>query len=176
MKKKWYVVYTKAHCEKKVTALLTKKKIENFCPLNRTLISKGNSKKWLYEPLFTSLVFVYITDAEMSKVQQMGSVVNFIYWQQTPAIINDSEIEYVRDFTRQYANIRLEKASVDPTGLVEVISEPHIDINSNTNLVSVKNSNFKLMLPTLGYVMITEIEKSTIDVFNYGFERTKLVS
>jgi transcription antitermination factor NusG len=176
MKKKWYVVYTKAHCEKKVTALLTKKKIENYCPLNRTVSSKGNSKKWVYEPLFTSLVFVYITDAEICKVRQMGSIVNFIYWHQSPAVINDSEIEYIQDFTKQYANIRLEKASVDPDGSVELISEPHIDIKSNTNLISVKNSNFKLLLPTLGYVMITEIEKSTMDVFNFGFERTKLVS
>ena len=80
MKKKWYVVYTKSHCEKKVAALLTKKKIENYCPLNRMAGSKGNSKKWVYEPLFASFVFVHITDEQISYVKQVNSVVNFIYW------------------------------------------------------------------------------------------------
>lgn len=32
MQKNWYAVYTKP-LEKKVAALLSKKKIENFCPL-----------------------------------------------------------------------------------------------------------------------------------------------
>jgi transcription antitermination factor NusG len=176
MKKKWYVVYTKSQCEKKVAALLTKKKIENYCPLNRILNCKGNNKKWVHEPLFASLVFVYITDAEIDKVRQLGSVVNFIYWLNKPAIISETEIENIQDFTREYSNIQLEKAAVNPSGIVGFISEPHIDINSNTNLISVKNSHFKLLLPTLGYVMITEVEKSTIDVFNFGFERSKLVS
>ena len=35
MKKNWYAVYTKAQCEKKVAALLTKKKIENYCHCER---------------------------------------------------------------------------------------------------------------------------------------------
>ena len=177
MKKKWYVVYTKAQSEKKVAALLTKKKIENYCPFNRIAISgKGNNKKWSQEPLFPSFVFVYITETEINTIRQISSIVNFIYWLNKPAVISDTEIENIHEFTRHYSNIQVEKATVNPGGLTSFISDPHIDINSNANLISLKNSNFKLLLPTLGCVMITEVEKSTIDVFNYGYERNKLVS
>ena len=176
MKKKWYVVYTKSHCEKKVAALLTKKKIENYCPLNRTLSSKGNTKKWVYEPLFASFVFVHITDEQINNVKQINSVVNFIYWLDKPAVISDTEIENINDITREYSNIHLQKVSVNPNDVGSFFGEPLIDINTNATLISVKNSNFKLLVPSIGYVMTTEIEKSTIDVFNYGFERTKLVS
>ena len=176
MKKNWYAVYTKQHCELKVANLLKRKKIENYCPLNRTLNCKGNTKRWVYEPLFTSFVFVYITDVEISKIKQINSVVSFIYWLDKPAIISDEEIENIKDITREYSNIHLQKISVNPNGVASFFSEPLFDINPSSTLISVKNSNFKLLLPSIGYVMTTEIEKSTIDVFNYGFERTKLVS
>ncbi|KAA9039498.1 hypothetical protein FW778_11815 [Ginsengibacter hankyongi] len=34
MQKNWYAVYTKPHCEKKVSLLLVKRGIENFYPVN----------------------------------------------------------------------------------------------------------------------------------------------
>ena len=45
MKKNWYAVYTKSRCEKKVSASLTKKKIENYCPLNRVGSPIGGQKE-----------------------------------------------------------------------------------------------------------------------------------
>lgn len=175
MKKNWYVVYTKSHCEKKVAALLTRKKIENYCPLNRIVNTKGNKQKTLIEPLFPSFVFVYVSENEMPFIRQISSVINFIYWLGTPATIKDTEIEHIQYFTNQSFNINLEKTTVNPNGVVKIISEPNIDINSNSILISVK-SNFKLSLPSLGYTMVAEIEKSISDVFNYGFERSKVLS
>jgi transcription antitermination factor NusG len=175
MSKKWLVIYTKSHCEKKVAALLSKKKIENYCPLNRTTSIKGFKKKILFEPLFPSFVFVRISDAEMGTVRQISSVINFIYWLGTPAVVKDAEIENVKLFTDQYSNISLEKINVNNNGIVRFISEPHIDINANSIMVSVK-SNFKLLLPSLGYLMVAEIEKSTSDSFGFEFEKIKMVS
>ena len=33
--KKWFVVHTKPRFEKRVTEILTRKKIENYCPINK---------------------------------------------------------------------------------------------------------------------------------------------
>lgn len=175
MKKNWYVVYTKSQCEKKVAALLTRKRIDNYCPINRKVNTRGSKQKTLAEPLFPSFVFVYVSENEMPFIRQIGSVINFIYWLGTPAIIKDTEIEHIQHFTNQSFNINLEKTSVNPNGVVKIISEPNIDINNNCILISVK-SNFKLSLPSLGYTMVAEIEKSISDVFNYGFERSKVLS
>ncbi len=175
MNKKWHVIYTKSHCEKKVATLLSRKKIENYCPLNRITTVKGNKKKILLEPLFPSFVFVCISDAEMATVRQTSSVINFIYWLGAPAVIQNAEIENVREFIEQYSNISLEKINVNNNGIVRFISEPYIGINTNSIMVSV-TSNFKLLLPSLGYLMVAEIEKSASDIFNFELERVKMVS
>lgn len=176
MKKKWCVIYTKSNCEKKAIASLNKKKIENYCPLNRILNSKGNKKGIISEPLFPTFVFVYVSEAEMPVIRQIGCVLNFIYWLHTPAIIKDEEIEHIQYFTNQSFNINLEKTTVNPNGIVKIISDPQIDINRNSILLSAK-LNFKLILPSLGYIMVAEMENSSIDdVFNYGFQRRKMVS
>ena len=63
----WYAVYTRPRWEKKVASLLTKKKIENFCPLNKVVRQWADRKKTVYEPLFTSYVFVNTSETEMLK-------------------------------------------------------------------------------------------------------------
>lgn len=175
MNKKWHVIYTKSHCEKKVAALLTKKKIENYCPLNRTIDIKGSKKRISTEPLFPSFVFVRVSETEMTFVRQIGSVINFIYWLGTPVVIKDAEIDNMLHFAEQYTNISLEKINVNNNGIVRFITEPNIDMNTDLIMVSVVKSNLKLLLPSLGYVMIAEME-STTDAFNLGFERIKMVS
>ena len=175
MNKKWHVIYTKSLCEKKVATSLSRKKIENYCPLNRITTIKGNKKKILLEPLFPSFVFVCISDAEMVAVRQTSSVINFIYWLGAPAVIQNAEIENIQDFTQAYSNISLEKINVNNNGIVRFISEPHIGINTNILMVSV-TSNFKLLLPSLGYLMVAEIKKSASDIFNFELERVKMVS
>ncbi len=45
MQKNWYIIYTKPKCEKKVAAFLTKKKIENFLPLQWKEITYVQKKK-----------------------------------------------------------------------------------------------------------------------------------
>ncbi len=175
MKKKWYVIYTKSNCEKKVAASLTRKGIENYCPLNRIVNTNWNKKRILSEPLFPSFIFVYVSDTEISIVRQIGSVVNFIYWLGTPAVIKDAEIEHIQHFTNQSFNIKIKKTNVNPNEAVKISNEPYIDINNNGILISAK-LNFKLSLPSLGYVMIFEMEKSTNEVFNYGFERSRMLS
>jgi len=56
--KKWYAVYTRPRWEKKVSELVTKKKLTTYCPLNRVVKQWSDRKKVIFEPLFTSYVFV----------------------------------------------------------------------------------------------------------------------
>lgn len=172
MKKNWYAVYTKPNSEKKVAALLTKRKIENYCPLNRIVSYQGNKKRVVFDPLFQSFVFVFANDKEMEIIPKIPFIINFVYWLGKPAIIKDVEIENIQDFTNQHTSIKLEKMNVNTNGLVKVISEPHIDVNNNVFLL--RNSHFKLLLPSLGYVMTAEIDKSSVDLFNRDFERNRM--
>jgi len=171
---RWFAVYTRPRWEKKVSELLTKRRISNYCPLNKIQRQWSDRRKLVYEPLFTSYVFVHLNDKELMSILPAPGVINFVYWLGKPVVINDTEIENIRHFTSQHYNIKLEKAGVNVDGNVKIISEPNLDVNNN--IITVKNSNFRMLLPSLGYVMTAEIAKSTADVFNYGFGSGKMVS
>lgn len=175
MKKSWYAIYTKSNCEKKVAALLAKKKIVNYCPLNRIIADyQSNKRKMTYVPLLTSFVFVHITDAEMEAIKQTNCVINFVYWLGKPAVIKNDEISNLQHFVNEYSNVKIEKTIVNVEDTAKIFSEPQIDIHGK--LMSVKNTHIKLSLPSLGYIVTAEVDKAKVDVFSYGFERSKMVS
>jgi len=157
--KNWYVVYTKPGCEKKVSNLLSRKNIENFCPLKRQW---NGRKKVILEPLFSSFVFVQITDADMQNIRRTDSVVNFVYWLGEPAVIREEEIEIMKRFMNEYANVKLEKIPLDVNGSVSLVGMAPAE--NKANMVSVKNNTVKIMLPSLGYMMLAEVEKSNVEI------------
>lgn len=175
MKKNWYAVHTKPHCEKKVAALLSKRKIENYYPINKIVVSSiANKKKYVYEPLLSCFVFVHITEKEIDTVKAINNISNFLYWLGKPAVIQHDEIVNMQYFTNEYSNVKLEKKAVSPNELVKIITDPQIDIKGR--FIAVKNTLIELWLPSLGYIIAAELEKSNYDVFNYEFEKSKLVS
>jgi len=157
--KNWYALYTKSGCEKKVANLLSRKNIESYCPLKR----QWNGRKIvLLEPLFNSYVFVQITDTDMLNIRMTDNVVNFVYWLGKPAVIRDEEIEIMKRFMNEYANVKLEKIAFGVEGMVRVIGDPLAD--NKANMVSVKNNTVRVALPSLGYMMFAEVEKSNVEI------------
>src|SRR4051812_43413899 len=104
-KKDWRIVYTRARWEKKVVASLTKKKIENYCPLNKIVSQVKDKPTWFYEPLFASFVFVSVTNAEQAAIKELPGVLSIVYWLGEPAIIKEEEINTIRYFLNQYEHI-----------------------------------------------------------------------
>jgi transcription antitermination factor NusG len=176
MDKKWYLVCTKPQREKKLAATLTKKKIENFCPLNRIEKKERSKLRISFEPLFSSYVFVFMTEAEMNTVRNIDSVINFIYWLGSPVMFKEDEIETMRSITTQFSNISLSKTRVEVTGRIEAVREYHRNNSIQTDTITVIKDSYKLLLPSMGYTLVAEKERSTNDVFNYGFEGIKMGS
>jgi len=160
--KKWYAVYTHAKWEKKVAALLTRKNIENYCPLNKVSRQWSDRKKIVYEPLFTSYVFVHVTDKEYLSVLQTDGVLNYVSWQGRPAIIRDSEIELVRNFLLEHGSVRLEKIAVDVDDTVRI--KCGLFIEQEGKVMEVLGKSLRVLLPSLGYAMLAEIPKSHVEV------------
>lgn len=151
MEKYWFVAYTKLNCEKKVSALLSKKKIDNYCPMNRKEVVLGNNKKTIETPLFCYYVFVNIKEDELGMVKKMPNVIDFIYWLGMPAIVRDVEIREMRYFVTNYLDLSIEKSFVDTRGVVKIINEPNSPLQ--TNLLHSDESAVKLYLPSLGVVI-----------------------
>ena len=160
MQKNWYAVYTKPQCEKKVAALFSKKKIENFCPLSCVESQSFRKHKLTFEPLFKSYVFVYVTEAETESLKHTDGVVNLLYWLGKPAIIKDDEIAAIREFTNDHRNIKLEKTLVNINDVARNFNASSYAIEGK--LVTVKNKTIKINLPSLGFTMIAKIEDDSI--------------
>ena len=161
--KRWYALYTKPGAEKKVANLLSRKKIENYCPLKRQW---NGRKKVALEPLLSSYVFVQVSEAEMFNIRMTDSVVNFVYWLGKPAVIRDEEIDIMKRFMNEYANVKLEKIPFSVDGNVRLISGQMADMK--THMISVKNNTVKIALPSLGYMMLSEVEKATVELITSG--------
>lgn len=168
MQKNWYAVYTKPHYEKKVSLLFTKKKIENFCPLNCIKVKSVRRNKLLYEPLFKSYVFVNISKEEISLLQRMDGVISLLYWMGSPAIIREDEIESIKEFSNDYQNIELERTQVNITDIARIVERPSYSMEGK--VLALKNKKIKVSLPSLGYTLIAKIEDESI----FGRETTIL--
>ena len=160
--KKWYAVYTRSRWEKKVAAALSVKNIINYCPFNNVLHQWSDRKKWVEEPLFRSYVFVRVSKEEMLPVIQTDGVLNFVSCMNKPAVIREEEITLIKEFILKYGNIRVETIDVGVDDIVRIVNGPLV--SQEGNIVSVGRNKVKVYLPSLGYVMIVEVEKTRIEV------------
>jgi transcription antitermination factor NusG len=153
--KKWHVIYTKPRCEKKVHTLMLSKDIESYCPINKVKKQWSDRKKTVELPLFTSYVFVCISEAEKIKVKSTPGVVNFVYWLGKPAIVRHSEIEKIRTFTETHENIAIEAADfkIGNKLIIENLVLGKVEgiitaVSKNKLELTIKSLNIKLKVKT----------------------------
>jgi len=148
-------VYTKPHCEKKASLSLTKKKIENFCPLNYKKSRQMFLNKILAEPIFNCYVFVKSTESEIiNLIKEINGAISLLYWKGKPATINEEEISAIKEFSLNFQEIGVEKMH----------SNSNSEASDNTYLMDgqillVKNRTMKLNLPSLGLTMVAKLPK-----------------
>lgn len=171
MTRQWYVVYTRPLKEKKLVSFLTKKRIENLCPLVKAYDNKSTVKRDEFIPLFNSYVFVYLLESEINTVKKLPGIVSVIYWKTKPAIISEKEIDIIRLITSTYSTITLEKSAVNMDALVNIVGEPELVFKENS--VSLKYQSIKINLPSLGYNMIAERIKLTEEVVYQQIQTTQ---
>jgi len=161
---KWYAVYTRPRWEKKVAYVLEKKGIEQYCPLNKIYRQWSDRRKLILEPLFTSYVFVRTTEKMHSEIKSLNGIINFVYGLSKPAIIRDEEINCIKEFLNNHNNVQLQKTPVDVNDTVRITSGALTEYEGN--VVAVKSKTVKIILPSLGYRMIAEVEKINVEVIS----------
>lgn len=155
---KWYTLYTRQGSEKKVASILSRKNIENYCPLNKVKPSLKDWKKVSIEPLLVSYVFVKVSEHQLKLVNSIEGVINVVYWLGKPAIINNEEIEVIKRFTAEYENVQIQKIPFNANDTKREIGSSSSETKGH--LISFKNNNIKITLPSLGYIMSAELTQS----------------
>jgi len=162
MTQHWYAVYTRPQKEKKVVLALTKKGIESFCPIVNITDSRLSTKKDGSEPLLNSYVFVYMAESELYKIKAIQGVSSIVYYKSKPAVINDKEIDIMKQLTATYSSIKLEKTAVDMNGTVRLVGDPVVAYGENS--VSLRHQSLKIYFPSLGFTMTAERSKPKEDI------------
>jgi transcription antitermination factor NusG len=160
MSKQWHAVYTKPHWEKKAAQHFLEQNIAHYCPLNAVQRQWADRKKIVHEPLFPSFVFVFISDDEKLKVLQTQGVMNFLYWLGKPAVVTQVEIDNIRRFLDEHKRVTLEKTEVSVNDTVRLLRGAQMD--KEDTVVSLNNNTVRLCLPSLGYIMIAEVDKANL--------------
>jgi transcription antitermination factor NusG len=158
--KKWYVVYTRSRWEKKVSLLLLKENIDNYCPLNKVQKKWSDRIKKVEIPLFTSYVFVHISNVEKQKVREVPGVINFIYSEGAPAIVKNEEIEKIRLFLSEYEEVELHKNDVSKDQ--RVIIGQGLFIDEKGKVKDLINKRARVVIDSLGYTLVASFEKSKL--------------
>ena len=159
--KKWYALYTRPRWEKKVNDLLTRKGMESYCPLNRVRRRWTDRPKIVQVPLFTSYVFVHITEAEKGEVRFTDGVVNFVYWERKPAIIRNEEIELIKKFLRDYEDVEVRPLTLTEGQRVRI--RTGVMMNKEGVVAQIKNNRAVVVIESLGYELAAQFEKRNLE-------------
>jgi transcription antitermination factor NusG len=172
MQQNWYSLYTKQHCERKVSLLLSKKRIENFCPLN---YKKSRSLFWKtisFEPVFNSYVFVKATEAEIINLsKQVNGIISLLYWKGKPATIKEEEIIAIKKFTTNHHDISLEKMGAHSNN--ETKNEVSYVLDGQ--VLMIKNKAMKVDLPSLGFTMVANVQEQQVMGRSVSFTNNELI-
>lgn len=160
---KWYIVYTKPGSEKKVSDILTRKKIESYSPVN-TIARKWNDNiKVKDTPIFRSYVFVKTTELYHPELKKINGVVNFVYWMGKPVCIKSVEIKAIKIFLNEYPNVTIEKMAIksDYIDTAEISNK-----EQEAPMITIKNKKAYIGLPSLGYILSAEVETANVRIIS----------
>ena len=153
-------MYTKPRWEKKVHSLLTEKKIESYCPLNKVRKKWSDRMKTVEEPLFKSYVFARVSEEEQTQVRMTAGVMNFVYWQGKPAIIRAKEIETIRKFLNEYENVIAEPMQLKEDSKVTIRQGLFMD--HEAKVLKIEGNRVKVEIESIGYSLIASVDKKNL--------------
>ena len=161
---KWYIVYTKPGSEKKVSDILTRKKIENYCPVNSEAKKNRDARKVKEAPLFNCYVFVKTTDLQHEELKKIIGVVNLVYWLGKPVSVKNVEIKTIILFLNNYTNITVEKTEIKNNHRISMVDGQIV--GQEAPLITIKNKKAYVILPSVGYIMTAEVERPNVRVIS----------
>ena len=160
--KQWYAVYTRPRAEKRVDTLLQKKLIESWCPLQKVQRQWSDRKKTILQPIFTSYVFVHVTEKQRIAVLETDGVINYVHYLGKPAIIRDEEIQLIKSYLQEEnAEITAQSWESLEEGIKVQITDGVFMQNTGTIVKSGKKRLY-VKLESLGQVMIVEFPANYI--------------
>ncbi len=87
---------------------------------------------------------------------------NFVYWQGSPAIINENEILLIKRFLNEFSDVQATSIELNPGLKVRVKSG--LMMNHEGIVVDIKNNSVSVVLETLGYQLTATFDKKNLEL------------
>ncbi len=120
--KQWYALRTKPRAEKKIAEELKNENVKTYLPLQKTLKQWSDRKKWVYEPLISTYVFIYMKPDQEQKIVQLTGAIHFVKFSGMLAPIPDEQIEMIKMLIGSRKKITVIKDKFKPGEKVQIIS------------------------------------------------------
>ena len=120
----WFVLYTKPRNEKKVADRLENSGFTVYCPLKKVEKRWSDRTKVIEEPLFSSYVFIKISNADREKVFSFPGVVRYLFWLGKAAVVREEEMMKLKSFMNDFDTYPLEVKSLTTNDRVKIKSGP----------------------------------------------------
>src|SRR4051794_29474858 len=155
-KKRWYAVYTRPRSEKRIDIWLQKKSIESWCPVQKVVRQWSDRKKMIEQPLFTSYVFVHVTEKERIAVLETDGVINYVHYLGKPAIIRDEEIQLIKSYLQEIDTEITTQSWESLEEDIKVQITQGVFMQETGTVVKSGKKRLYVKLESLGQVMIVE--------------------
>ncbi len=116
----WFALYVNVRHEKRVMDKLLEKGIEAYVPIVKQMRQWSDRKKMVEMPLFTGYVFVKLLNSEMDKPRWVEGVINFLKFENRPALIRNEEIEGLKFFVKKGYSIVSENNQIEAGQKVKI--------------------------------------------------------
>ena len=147
----WFAIYTRPKNEKKVAEQLFKLGIDVYCPMVTKMKQWSDRKKKVESPLISSYVFVNLDEKDRNTVFEAHGIVRYLYWLGKPAVIQDYEIEALKNSLKGILT-SVEVEGIQPGDSLTISKGP---FQGKEGIVSqVEKNKIRLVLKELG-VLVT---------------------
>ena len=89
-------------------------------------------------------------------------MVNFVYWQGSPAIIKENEISMIKRFLNEFSDVQANNFELNPGLKVRV--KAGLMMNHQGLVVDIKNNSVSVVLETLGYQLTATFDKKNLEL------------
>ncbi len=155
---RWLVVYTKPRQEKIAADALARQGFEVYCPLKREKRKWSDRWKWVEKPLFTSYLFLRLTETERSRALQVPGVVRFLFWLGKPAVVKEKEIQILRQWLNEVEPEALEVVGLEPGRRARI--ESGALMGREGDVVERRGSKLILFLQDLSVEVTVDLRKT----------------
>ncbi|MEE4256739.1 MAG: UpxY family transcription antiterminator [Bacteroidales bacterium] len=160
-KKKWYALYTRSRAEKRMFSMLEKAGFDVYLPLRKVLKYWSDRKKWVEEPLFSSYIFVCITEAEYYDVLNIPGAVRYVTFEGKAVEIPPQQIEAIKQFISTGEELPEIDLKLSPGDKVNIIAGPMKGIEGElVNIMGKKK--VRIEINGLGRAVYIELPASYI--------------